>query len=54
MPQGCDTIVRRATIRSADVIFVLQNGEIVESGQHDELLSRRGLYAGLHDLQFQP
>jgi ATP-binding cassette, subfamily B, bacterial len=43
-----------ATIRSADVIFVLENGEIVERGQHDELLSKRGLYAGLYDLQFQP
>jgi ATP-binding cassette, subfamily B, bacterial len=43
-----------ATIRSADVIFVLENGAIVETGQHDELLKKRGLYAGLYDLQFQP
>jgi subfamily B ATP-binding cassette protein MsbA len=43
---------RLATIRSADVIFVVKDGEIVERGNHEELLRRRGLYAELHGLQF--
>ena len=40
-----------ATVRSADVIFVLHSGTIVESGRHEELLSGNGLYRELHDLQ---
>jgi ATP-binding cassette, subfamily B, bacterial len=43
---------RLATIRSADVIFVLDDGAIVESGNHAELLRKGGLYSELHDLQF--
>jgi ABC-type multidrug transport system fused ATPase/permease subunit len=43
---------RLATVRSADVIFVLSNGAIVERGNHADLLSKGGLYAELHDLQF--
>ena len=39
---------RLATIRSADVIFVLKAGEIVERGKHDELLRKGGLYADLY------
>ncbi len=41
-----------ATIRSADVIYVVQDGAIAEQGTHDELLHRAGLYAELHELQF--
>jgi ATP-binding cassette, subfamily B, bacterial len=44
---------RLATIRRADVIFVIKDGEIVERGQHDELVDTGGLYSELHDLQFQ-
>jgi ATP-binding cassette, subfamily B, bacterial len=43
---------RLATVRSADVIFVLSNGAIVERGNHADLLRKGGLYAELHELQF--
>jgi ABC-type multidrug transport system fused ATPase/permease subunit len=39
---------RLSTIRDADLIVVLQNGEIVEQGSHEELLARRGLYTSLY------
>ena len=42
-----------STIRSADVIFVVDDGEIVERGNHIELLKIGGLYAELHELQFR-
>jgi subfamily B ATP-binding cassette protein MsbA len=43
---------RLTTVRRADVIFVLQDGVVVESGAHDELLARGGLYAYLYEIQF--
>lgn len=43
---------RLATIRQADQILVLDNGQIVEQGTHDELLAMNGLYADLHTRQF--
>jgi ATP-binding cassette, subfamily B, bacterial len=50
----CIVITHRlATIRKADVIFVLKDGMIVQSGTHEELLVRGGLYRELHDTQFQ-
>jgi len=53
--QGRTTLViahRLSTIRSADKIVVLDRGAIVESGAHEELLAKRGIYRKLYDLQF--
>ena len=44
---------RLSTVRRADVILVLDQGRLVESGRHEELLARRGLYARLHQTQFR-
>jgi ATP-binding cassette subfamily B protein len=44
---------RLATVRRADVIFVLDRGKIVERGTHDELLARGGLYSELYEIQFK-
>jgi len=41
------------TIRSADVIFVVTGGQILERGRHAELIEKGGHYAELHDLQFR-
>ncbi|MFJ7217349.1 ABC transporter ATP-binding protein [Amycolatopsis sp. NPDC098790] len=43
---------RLSTVRAADKILVLEHGEIVESGTHDELLAAGGRYATLHATQF--
>lgn len=43
---------RLATVRRADRILVLQQGEIVESGTHQELLQKNGIYARFHAQQF--
>jgi ATP-binding cassette subfamily B protein len=39
---------RLSTIRDADLIVVLEHGEIIEQGSHDELLQKRGLYTSLY------
>ncbi len=44
---------RLSTIRDADLILVMQDGDIVEQGNHEELLERNGFYAQLYNAQFQ-
>ncbi len=43
---------RLSTVRSADNIFVLRDGRVVESGNHSELMSEGGFYYSLHNAQF--
>jgi ATP-binding cassette subfamily B protein len=43
---------RLSTIRDADVILVVEQGQIVEQGHHADLLARRGAYANLYNAQF--
>ncbi len=55
LTQGRTSIViahRLATIQKADKILVMENGMIVEQGTHQELLSKKGYYANLYDVQF--
>ena len=44
---------RLSTIKNADLILVLNHGDIVEMGNHDELLKAKGFYADLYNSQFQ-
>ena len=43
---------RLATIRGADRIIVLQNGELIETGNHDQLMAQGGLYAKLYNMNY--
>ncbi len=44
---------RLSTIRNADIILVMRNGDIVEQGNHDELIKQNGFYAELYNSQFE-
>lgn len=44
---------RLSTIRNADLILVMNQGDIVEQGTHEELLAKQGFYADLYNSQFQ-
>jgi ABC-type multidrug transport system fused ATPase/permease subunit len=44
---------RLSTIQKADLIAVMENGRIVETGTHNELLQTRGLYSKLYELQYE-
>ncbi len=44
---------RLSTIKNADLILVMNNGDIIESGTHQELLSQNGFYADLYNSQFE-
>lgn len=44
---------RLSTIENADVILVVDNGKIVEQGNHSELIKKRGLYYKIHSSQYQ-
>ena len=55
MMQGRTTFIvahRLSTIREADVILVMRDGHIVEQGNHDTLLKKKGFYAELYNSQF--
>ena len=43
---------RLSTIREADVILVMKDGNVIEKGKHDELLAAGGFYADLYNSQF--
>jgi len=43
---------RLSTIKNADVILVMNNGDVIEQGNHEELLQKEGFYASLYNSQF--
>ena len=44
---------RLSTIKNADVILVMKDGDIIEQGNHEELLEKNGFYAQLYNSQFE-
>jgi ATP-binding cassette subfamily B protein len=44
---------RLSTIKNADMIFVLKDGNIIETGTHQGLLDKQGFYADLYQSQFE-
>ena len=45
---------RLSTVRDADLILVLKDGEIVEQGTHGELIGHKGIYQDIYELQLRP
>ena len=44
---------RLSTIKNADLILVLKDGDVIESGNHDELMQKGGFYSQLYNSQFE-
>ena len=44
---------RLSTIKNADLILVMKNGNIIEQGNHEELMEKQGAYAELYNSQFE-
>ena len=44
---------RLSTIKNADLILVMNHGDIVEQGKHEKLLAKNGFYADLYNSQFE-
>ena len=44
---------RLSTIKDADLILVMKDGDIIEQGNHEELLAKKGFYADLYNSQFE-
>ena len=44
---------RLSTIRDADLILVMKDGDIIEQGNHEQLLAKKGFYAELYNSQFE-
>lgn len=44
---------RLSTIKDADVILVMKDGDIIEQGNHEELLAMNGFYANVYNSQFE-
>ena len=56
LTKGCTSFViahRLSTIKNADLILVMRDGDVIESGTHDELMQRGGFYAELYNSQFE-
>ena len=55
MMEGRTTFIvahRLSTIKEADVILVMKDGDIIEQGSHEELMAKKGFYADLYNSQF--